>query len=158
MERRLWAGFLIRIGEAKRKTLNGAKLVKGFYGAPNRIRTCGLLIRSQTLYPAELWVQVFNFLFRVARNENYYIAWREECQYFFSNFFTVFASAENEGFSGGISATFGAGRTFRKSESINDFFLCKNREKPSKTCKRCAGRIRTEEKIDIGCCEAPNCG
>ena len=27
-------------------------------GAPNRIRTCGLLIRSQTLYPAELWVRV----------------------------------------------------------------------------------------------------
>lgn len=27
-------------------------------GAPNRIRTCGLLIRSQTLYPAELWVLV----------------------------------------------------------------------------------------------------
>ena len=26
-------------------------------GAPNRIRTCGLLIRSQTLYPAELWVR-----------------------------------------------------------------------------------------------------
>ena len=31
----------------QRKTLNGAKLVKGFYGAPNRIRTCGLLIRRQ---------------------------------------------------------------------------------------------------------------
>gem|GEM_PF-3592928 len=26
----------------------------GFVGAPDRIRTCGLLIRSQTLYPAEL--------------------------------------------------------------------------------------------------------
>ena len=37
---------------------------QGFYGAPNRIRTCGLLIRSQTLYPAELWVQSSFFLFR----------------------------------------------------------------------------------------------
>lgn len=45
------------MNRGKRKTLNGAKLVKGFCGAPNRIRTCGLLIRSQTLYPAELWVQ-----------------------------------------------------------------------------------------------------
>ena len=45
------------IEKHKRKTLNGAKLVKGFCGAPNRIRTCGLLIRSQTLYPAELWVR-----------------------------------------------------------------------------------------------------
>src|SRR5262249_36735955 len=26
-------------------------------GAPSRTRTCGLLIRSQTLYPTELWVQ-----------------------------------------------------------------------------------------------------
>ena len=42
------------MNRGKRKTLNGAKLVKGFCGAPNRIRTCGLLIRSQTLYPAEL--------------------------------------------------------------------------------------------------------
>src|SRR5437870_11556471 len=25
-------------------------------GAPSRTRTCGLLIRSQTLYPTELWV------------------------------------------------------------------------------------------------------
>src|SRR5688572_29862666 len=27
-------------------------------GAPSRTRTCGLLIRSQTLYPAELWVRI----------------------------------------------------------------------------------------------------
>ena len=27
-------------------------------GAPSRTRTCGLLIRSQTLYPTELWVHI----------------------------------------------------------------------------------------------------
>ena len=52
-----WKGFRRNFSKHKRKTLNGAKLVKGFCGAPNRIRTCGLLIRSQTLYPAELWVR-----------------------------------------------------------------------------------------------------
>src|SRR5258706_11642334 len=29
-------------------------------GAPSRTRTCGLLIRSQTLYPTELWVHIKN--------------------------------------------------------------------------------------------------
>ena len=49
-------------------------------GAPNRIRTCGLLIRSQTLYPAELWVRLF------ARNRKYYIKDADACQHFFSFF------------------------------------------------------------------------
>ena len=31
-------------------------------GAPSTIRTCDLLIRSQTLYPAELWVRVPDIL------------------------------------------------------------------------------------------------
>ena len=35
-----------------------ARSLSAVCGAPNRIRTCGLLIRSQTLYPAELWVLV----------------------------------------------------------------------------------------------------
>ena len=35
-----------------------ARSLSAVCGAPNRIRTCGLLIRSQTLYPAELWVRV----------------------------------------------------------------------------------------------------
>ena len=52
-------------------------------GAPNRIRTCGLLIRSQTLYPAELWVRLF------ARNRRYYIKGANACQHFFS-FFSIF--------------------------------------------------------------------
>ena len=34
-----------------------ARSLSAVHGAPNRIRTCGLLIRSQTLYPAELWVR-----------------------------------------------------------------------------------------------------
>ena len=74
------------IEKHKRKTLNGAKLVKGFCGAPNRIRTCGLLIRSQTLYPAELWVQS-SFFIPVTWNENDYTANCGECQYFFEKYF-----------------------------------------------------------------------
>ena len=35
-----------------------ARSLSAVHGAPNRIRTCGLLIRSQTLYPAELWVRI----------------------------------------------------------------------------------------------------
>ena len=27
-------------------------------GTPNRIRTCGLLLRRQLLYPAELWAHI----------------------------------------------------------------------------------------------------
>jgi hypothetical protein len=34
-------------------------------GAPRRTRTSGLLIRSQTLYPAELWVHRVSFKFQV---------------------------------------------------------------------------------------------
>ena len=30
------------------------------YGAPNRSRTHNLLIRSQTLYPIELWAHIFD--------------------------------------------------------------------------------------------------
>lgn len=41
----------------KKKNRLRRKARKRFIGAPNRIRTCGLLIRSQTLYPAELWVR-----------------------------------------------------------------------------------------------------
>lgn len=74
------------MNRGKRKTLNGAKLVKGFCGAPNRIRTCGLLIRSQTLYPAELWVQS-SFFIPFTWNENDYTANCGECQYFFEKYF-----------------------------------------------------------------------
>lgn len=34
--------------------------ILGNDGAPSRTRTCGLLIRSQTLYPTELWVRQVN--------------------------------------------------------------------------------------------------
>ena len=30
-------------------------------GAPCRTRTCDLLVRSQTLYPTELWARTFDF-------------------------------------------------------------------------------------------------
>ncbi len=34
--------------------LNYTRIIFKKYGAPGRIRTCNLLIRSQTLYPIEL--------------------------------------------------------------------------------------------------------
>ena len=48
--------------KAKARSLSGflvfkTTLMKGI-GAPSRTRTCGLLIRSQTLYPTELWVHI----------------------------------------------------------------------------------------------------
>ena len=41
------------------------------FGAPERIRTPGLLIRSQTLYPAELRAQVVRPLSRLAEREGF---------------------------------------------------------------------------------------
>ena len=40
-------------GELQRGRANGARLLN----APSKIRTCDLLIRSQTLYPTELWAR-----------------------------------------------------------------------------------------------------
>ena len=41
----------------KRKKPPQSNDCEGFYGAPKKSRTPNLLIRSQTLYPIELWVQ-----------------------------------------------------------------------------------------------------
>ena len=48
----------------KRKPPAARSIPMIFDGAPNRIRTCGLLIRSQTLYPAELWAHMKLLFFR----------------------------------------------------------------------------------------------
>ena len=66
-----------------------------FYGAPEGIRTPDLLIRSQTLYPAELRAQVSidDLLPAIADNVCYYTAKCGECQEEISdpaNFFLPF--------------------------------------------------------------------
>lgn len=53
-------------GDDKNKTR--CRTVFYFYpGAPRRIRTLSLLIRSQTLYPVELWVQRTLFYTKILR-------------------------------------------------------------------------------------------
>ena len=91
----------------KRKTLNGAKLVKGFCGAPNRIRTCGLLIRSQTLYPAELWVQSSFFLFRSLGTKMIIPRIAENVNTFLKNIFHFLALRPKRRISAKTRATFG---------------------------------------------------
>ena len=50
------------LSEARRsysESLEKTSLMGGLnYGAPREIRTPDLLVRSQTLYPAELWAQI----------------------------------------------------------------------------------------------------
>ena len=40
-----------------RKSFRSEYLTRSWNGAPSMIRTCDLLVRSQTLYPAELWAR-----------------------------------------------------------------------------------------------------
>ena len=58
-------------------------------GDPSRIRTCDLLIRSQTLYPAELWS---HSVLLVLKQQSYYIEYIGMCQQFFRKKFYFFSS------------------------------------------------------------------
>ncbi len=108
---------------SKRKTLNGAKLVKGFCGAPNRIRTCGLLIRSQTLYPAELWVRSLIFSFRLLGTKSIIPRTAENVNTFLKNIFHFLPSAVNGRIWGKNPATFGEKRVAEKRKKNNVFSL-----------------------------------
>ena len=44
-------------GKAKIKTIGPNEPIVFFYGTPRGGRTLNLLVRSQTLYPIELWVR-----------------------------------------------------------------------------------------------------
>ena len=124
------------IEKHKRKTLNGAKLVKGFCGAPNRIRTCGLLIRSQTLYPAELWVQSSFFLFRSLGTRMIIPRIAENVNTFLKNIFHFLALRPKRGISAKTRATFGGWATAGKERKEDEFFSCSNKKKASKNGKK----------------------
>lgn len=98
------------IEKHKRKTLNGAKLVKGFCGAPNRIRTCGLLIRSQTLYPAELWVRFSIFRSFLLGTKSIILHGAKNVNTFLKIIFHFLPSAGNGRIWGKNPATFGEKR------------------------------------------------
>ena len=125
----------------QRKTLNGAKLVKGFYGAPNRIRTCGLLIRSQTLYPAELWVRFLIFHSFLLGTKSIILHGAKNVNTFLKIIFHFLPSAGNGGIWGKIPATFGEKRVAENEKEKPCFFLVKKRKKrrKSKTARRAAG-------------------
>ena len=109
--------FFVRLSghrkRKQRKTLNGAKLVKGFCGAPNRIRTCGLLIRSQTLYPAELWVQFSIFRSFLLGTKSIIPHGAKNVNTFLKIIFHFLPSAGNGGIWGKNPATFGEVRLVR---------------------------------------------
>ena len=87
---------------------------------------------------------IFNFPFLVARNKKYYTARREECQYFFENYFSFSPFAGNGGIWGKNPATFGEKRVAENEKEKSCFFLVKKRKKrrKPKTARRaaeCAG-------------------
>ena len=121
----------------QRKTLNGAKLVKGFCGAPNRIRTCGLLIRSQTLYPAELWVRFSIFRSFLLGTKSIILHGAKNVNTFLKIIFHFLPSAGN-------GRIWGKNRVSENEKEKSCFFLVKKRKKrrKSKTARRaaeCAG-------------------
>ena len=56
----------IRIQEIKKSSFE--LIIICYYGAPKRSRTPNLLIRSQTLYPIELWALFMLFLMMLIRH------------------------------------------------------------------------------------------
>ena len=67
----------------RKKAIN--KMLMAFDGDPVGIRTLDLLIRSQSLYPAELPTHTLR-----ARNMMYYSTGSELCQHFFAIIFLLF--------------------------------------------------------------------
>ena len=65
----------------------------GFLGALEGTRTPDLLVRSQSLYPAELWAHLFVFVSREPHNNNYYSTFRRACQPLFSIFSDFFENS-----------------------------------------------------------------
>lgn len=144
--------FFVRLsGRRKRKTLNGAKLVKGFCGAPNRIRTCGLLIRSQTLYPAELWVRFLIFRSFLLGTKSIIPHGAKNVNTFLKNIFHFLPSAGNGGIWGKIPATFGGKTGCRKRKGKIMFFPYKEKKKASKTANGASsgGMRRRTETSDV---------
>ena len=139
------------MNRGERKTLNGAKLVKGFCGAPNRIRTCGLLIRSQTLYPAELWVRFSIFRSFLLGTKSIIPHGAKNVNTFLKNIFHFLPSAGNGGFFWKNPATFGEKRVAENEKEKIMFFPCKEKKKASKTANGASsgGMRRRTETSDV---------
>lgn len=82
---RLRLGRAVRVPSTHKKRKTRTQCVLVFLGAMEGTRTPGLLIRSQSLYPAELPTHVLR-----ARNMMYYSTGSELCQHFFAIIFLLF--------------------------------------------------------------------
>ena len=118
-----------------------------FHGAPNRIRTCGLLIRSQTLYPAELWVQSSFFCSGHLERKWLYRELRRMSILFWKIFSIFLPCARKAEFLQKTEWLLGDERRRGKSERKMNFFLVqtrKKRRKPGKSEMKENGRQRNE--------------
>ena len=126
---------------AKEKPSTARSSSRVFHGAPNRIRTCGLLIRSQTLYPAELWVRFLIFRSFLLGTESIIPHGAKNVNTFLKIIFHFLPSTENGGIWGKIPATFGEKRVAENEKEKSCFFLVKKRKMRRKpqTARRAAG-------------------
>ena len=126
---------------AKEKPSTARSSSRVFHGAPNRIRTCGLLIRSQTLYPAELWVRFLFFRSFLLGTKSIIPHGAKNVNTFLKIIFHFLPSTENGGIWGKIPATFGEKRVAENEKEKSCFFLVKKRKKRRKpqTARRAAG-------------------
>ena len=85
---RLRLGRAVRVPSTHKKRKTRTQCVLVFLGAMEGTRTPGLLIRSQSLYPAELPTHTLR-----ARNMMYYSTGSELCQHFFAIIFLLFSGA-----------------------------------------------------------------
>ncbi len=133
--------------KAKEKPSTARSSSRVFHGAPNRIRTCGLLIRSQTLYPAELWV-LFIFSVPIALGTKSIIPrTAKNVNTFFQIFQKLFEAPFWGRRSGECSMTFGGIGICRKSKSKNASFSCKSRKNGAKIREKQARQSgRRQEK------------
>lgn len=134
--------YLWYIGkENKEKPSTARSSSRVFHGAPNRIRTCGLLIRSQTLYPAELWVRFSIFRSFLLGTKSIILHGAKNVNTFLKIIFHFLPSAGNGGIWGKNPATFGEKRVAENEKEKSCFFLVKKRKKrrKPKTARRAAG-------------------
>ena len=149
---------------AKEKPSTARSSSRVFHGAPNRIRTCGLLIRSQTLYPAELWVQSSFFCSGHLERKWLYRELRRMSILFWKIFSIFLPCARNAEFLQkterllGGWATFGGWATAGKERKEDKFFSCSNKKKASKTGKKWDEREWAAKKWNIRCFQKKNCG
>ena len=99
---------------------------------------CGFVVKRsiQLSYGCD-----FQFSVPFVRNEEYYTARREECQYFFEKYFSFSPSGWKRGIFGKNPATFGEKRIAENEKEKSCFFLVKKRKMRRKpqTARRAAG-------------------